>query len=115
MAEGYQVVPQALRNAQRSFEDANDRFAGLTLNEMPTWHLGDGDLGLLGRNAGVVVDYNQALETVREKSRSAAQNFSAVSDALNTAAKVYEAQDEEYYKQFGWLAQSLDGPYQPSK
>ncbi|QUQ65290.1 type VII secretion target [Kutzneria sp. CA-103260] len=115
MSEGYEVVPEALRHAQQSFQDANDQFAGLVIKEMPGWQLGDADLGLLGQTAGVVRDYNEALEVVRNKVRASAEGFNAISEALNTAAKIYEAQDEKYYEQFGWLAQDTNAPYQPPK
>lgn len=115
MSEGYEVVPGALRHAQQSFQDASDRFAGLVIKEMPDWQLGDADLGLLGQNAGVVRDYNEALNVVRDKVRASAEGFNGISESLDTAAKIYEAQDEKYYEQFGWIAQDTNGPYQPPK
>jgi hypothetical protein len=111
--DGYEVVPESLRHAQQAFQDAHDRFQRLALNETPEWQLGAFDLGLLGQASGVVDEYNESLNRIRDKLRQSAAGFAEVSEALNATAKIYEAQDEKYYEQFGWLAQDINSPYQP--
>ncbi|HTI25213.1 MAG TPA: hypothetical protein VL652_29755 [Kutzneria sp.] len=111
--DGYEVVPESLRHAQQTFDDARERFQHLALNETPQWQLGAFDLGLLGGRSGVVAEYNAALNHVRDKLRESSARFGEISAALNTTAKIYEAQDEKYYEQFGWLAQDANSPYQP--
>ncbi|HEY0499709.1 MAG TPA: hypothetical protein VGD48_28445 [Kutzneria sp.] len=111
--DGYEVVPESLRHAQQAFDDARERFQRLALNETPEWQLGAFDLGLLGGLSGVVGDYNESLSVVRDKLRAGSARFGEVSEALDKTAKVYEAQDDKYYEQFGWLAQDMNSPYQP--
>jgi hypothetical protein len=111
--DGYEVVPESLRHAQQTFDDARERFQHLALNESPAWQLGAFDMGFLGAQSGVVADYNESLNRVRDKLRESSARFGEISEALNKTAKIYEAQDEKYYEQFGWLAQDLNSPYQP--
>lgn len=104
---GYQVVPAALRNAQRTYDAVADAWEGLH-QAMQGWKLGDDDLGLLGRRAGVVGDYNGAVDTILDKLQTGMDQLRAASDALNQVATAYEAQDAEYYAKFGWTAAQMD-------
>jgi hypothetical protein len=102
MGDFWRVVPQALRDSQVAFDDTADRWEGLYLT-MPDWRLDDGDLGLLGRVAGVVKDYNQAVDTITAKTQTGLDSFRAMSQALDDVARTYEALDEKYYEAFGYL------------
>lgn len=102
MGDFWRVVPQALRSSQRAFEDTADQWYGLH-RALPEWKLGDGDLGLLGRVAGVVEDYNQAVDDITTKAKTGVDSFRAMSQALDDVARTYEAQDEKYYEAFGYL------------
>jgi hypothetical protein len=116
--KGFEVIPQALRDTQTAFDDAASRWDNLSQKDLPTWRMHDGDLGLLGRLAGVVQDYNGAIDQVIGKAKAGSDGFRQASVNLDKAAKAYEAQDEEYYKQFGWASATINdggGVYQPKK
>jgi hypothetical protein len=110
--KGYRVVPAALRNAQKAFAITGDEWDALG-KEMAEWTLADGDLGLLGRLAGVVGDYNQSVNEIIGKVQTGAQSLHAAGTALDTVATAYEKQDEKYYAKFGWTEKQMDGVAAP--
>lgn len=110
--KGYRVVPAALRNAQKAFAITGDKWDALG-KDMAGWTLADGDLGLLGKLAGVVSDYNEAVNAITDKVQTGAQSLHAAGTALNTVAAAYEKQDEEYYAKFGWTEKQMDGVAAP--
>ncbi|MFL6142159.1 MAG: hypothetical protein ACJ72N_09895 [Labedaea sp.] len=110
--QGYRVVPASLRNAQKAFAITGDEWDALR-KDMAGWTLGDTDLGLLGRLAGVVSDYNGAVTTITDKLQTGAQSLHAAGTALDSVAAAYEKQDETYYAKFGWTEQQMDGVAPP--
>ena len=111
---GYRVVPAALRNAQKTYDITAASWVQLR-DDVLGWTLGDNDLGLLGRVAGVVADYNSALATIGDKLQTGSESLRSASDALNQVATAYEAQDEKYYAKFGWTQRQLEGVAPPPK
>ena len=109
---GYRVVPGALRNAQKAFAITGDEWDALG-KDMAGWTLADGDLGLLGRLAGVVSDYNEAVTAITDKLQTGAQSLHAAGTALDSVAAAYEKQDEKYYAKFGWTEKQMDGVAPP--
>jgi hypothetical protein len=110
--KGYRVVPAALRNAQKAFAITGDEWDALG-KEMAGWTLADGDLGLLGRLAGVVSDYNEAVAKITDTLQTGTQSLQAAGTALNSVATAYEQQDEKYYAKFGWTEKQMDGVAPP--
>jgi hypothetical protein len=104
---GYIVVPAALRNAQRTYDQVTDRWDNLR-DQVRSWKFEDDSLGLLGKLADVISYYNSAVDKIAEKLTTGSQSLRAASDALDAVAKAYEAQDEEYYAKFGWIQQEMD-------
>ena len=105
--EGYLVVPAALRDAQRTYDHTTDRWNTLR-DRVLAWKFDDDSLGLLGRLAGVITDYNEAVDKIADKLTTGSTSMRAASDTLDTVAKAYEAQDEAYYAKFGWLEKQMD-------
>jgi hypothetical protein len=112
MGDGFKVVPQALRAAQQPFQDAAHAWVGLD-KDLGGWKLADGDLGLIGRATKIVDLYNNAVGTVQAQLKTGATNLQAASDQLDAVAKKYEAQDEQYYDQFGYTDANLNSVSQP--
>lgn len=105
--EGYRVVPGALRNAQQAFDAAAGQWTTFHRFNLPGWRMEPGTLGLLGRLAGVVGDYNGAVDTISNTVESGIAEFTAGSDALHESANAYEAQEEDYYAEFGYVDRDL--------
>jgi hypothetical protein len=110
--KGYRVVPGALRNAQKTY-DIVARNWTLLREDMIGWKLDDSELGLIGRQAGVVDDYNEAIDTIAAKLDTGAERMRSAGEALHEVATAYEAQDAAYYAKFGWLDKQLDGVAPP--
>lgn len=106
--EGFLVVPAALRNAQASFDKTADDWHSLREGMLASWKFEDDSLGLLGRLADVISDYNSAVDTIAEKLMTGVQSMRSASDTLNIVAAEYEAQDEEYYAKFGWIESEMN-------
>ncbi|UKD51095.1 hypothetical protein L3Q65_24515 [Amycolatopsis sp. FU40] len=115
--KGFEVVPQALRGAQSAFVDAAERHLQLAGQDLPDFRMNEQDLGILGHLAGIVPEYNAAVDQIMRKVAASSDSLAAAAHSLDTAAKAYEAQDEEYYKKFGWLAGKVNegGVYQPEQ
>ncbi len=113
--KGFEVVPQALRRTQTAFVDSARRHLELCGQDLPGFKMNEQDLGLLGHLAGIVPEYNAAVDQILYKAAASCDSLDAAAHSLDTAAKAYEAQDEEYYKKFGWLAGKINegGVYQP--
>lgn len=111
---GYLVVPAALRNAQKTYDVVAASWDTLR-EDVLSWTLEDGDLGLLGRLAGVVGDYNGAVQEIADKLQTGSQSLHSAGEALNHVAAAYEAQDEKYYAAFGWTQKQMDGVAPPPK
>jgi hypothetical protein len=109
---GYRVIPAALRNAQKTYEITAERWTTLHGNVL-SWTLADDDLGLIGRQAGVIAQYNQAVNTIADKLRDGSESLRSAGEALDQIAAAYEAQDEKYYAEFGWTDKQLDGVAPP--
>ena len=110
--KGYRVVPGALRNAQKTYDIVARSWTSLR-EDVRRWKLDEGDLGLIGREAGVVGDYNEATDTVADKLGTCADRMQSAGEVLHEVATAYEAQDAEYYARFGWLENRLDGVAPP--
>jgi hypothetical protein len=106
--EGFLVVPAALRDAQRTFHQTVDEWSTLREGMLASWKFDDDSLGLLGRLADVISDYNSAVDTIAEKLMTGMQGMRTASDTLDIVAKEYEAQDEAYYAKFGWIESEMD-------
>jgi hypothetical protein len=113
MGDGYKVVPQALRAAQAPFDDAAHSWSSLE-KDLDHWQLAEGDLGLIGRRTGIVDKYNGAVGVVQKQLSTGTTIFQDASTQLDTVAKKYEAQDEQYYDQFGYLDANLNSVSQPN-
>jgi uncharacterized protein YukE len=107
MGDGWRVVPQALRDTQKSFDDTANRWQSLQTS-VAGWKLGDGDLGLLGRAAGIIGDYNGSVDQIHTKLGTGYQSLHDASTALNGVAAEYEKQDEAYFEAFGYKEEDLD-------
>ncbi|WP_020663148.1 hypothetical protein [Amycolatopsis benzoatilytica] len=108
--KAYEVVPQSLRATQDSYRKAAEGLAYLAAAQIPMYAIPPMGLGLLGRESGIEADYNGAIQQIEMKVADSCRSITYAADNLDTAAKAYEAQDEEYYKKFGWLdRQGQDG------
>lgn len=110
--EGFRVVPAALRNAQKTYDIVARNCAKLG-EDMLGWKMADADLGLIGRQAAVIDDYNEAIDTISDKLNTGAEHMRSAGEALKEVATAYEAQDAAYYAKFGWLEKDLDGVAPP--
>ncbi|WP_328604956.1 type VII secretion target [Amycolatopsis sp. NBC_00345] len=115
--KGFEVVPGALRKTQASFVDAAERHIQLINQDLPNFRMSQLDLGLIGKLTGIIPEYNAALDQISQKVTASCSSLTSAAYNLDSAAKAYEAQDEEYYKKFGWLAEKVNegGIYQPDQ
>ncbi|MFL6120067.1 hypothetical protein [Actinophytocola sp.] len=112
MGDGYKVVPQALRGAQQPFDEAAHTWADLN-KDLDGWRLAEGDMGLIGRQTGIIDLYNGAVAEVQRELSAGATIFQDASTNLDLVAKKYEAQEQAYYEQFGYTEANLYGVSQP--
>jgi hypothetical protein len=110
--KGYRVVPGALRNAQKTYDIVASDWTMLR-EDMLGWTMDDSELGLIGKAAGVVTDYNEAITAITGKLRTGAESMRSAGEALHDVASAYEAQDAAYYAKFGWLENQLDAVAPP--
>lgn len=111
-ADGWRVVPQALRRNQFAFDNAAFRWGTLRTSLLDL-RLSELDLGIIGKVEGIIEDYNHALETIDKKVDTGRQRLTDSGAALRTVADVYEAQDQSYYESFGYLGEQLGQPSPP--
>lgn len=104
--DGWRVVPQALRKNQFAFDNAAHRWGTLSRSLLDL-RLSELDLGILGKVAGIIEDYNEALETIDGKVKPGQQRLTDDGNALRSVADLYENQDRSYYESFGYLAEQL--------
>jgi hypothetical protein len=109
---GFRAVPAAVRNAQKTYDIVASSWAQLGA-DMLDWKMADDDLGLIGRQAKVIDDYNAAIDTIAGKLNTGAERMRSAGAAVNDVATAYEAQDAAYYAKFGWLEKDLDGVAPP--
>lgn len=105
-------MPEALRTAQKSIKDTAAEWQETTKN-IDDRRLNDDDLGLLGKAADVVGNYNKVLDHLRKYTTEGAKRLQSMSKSLDEVATTYENQDAAYYRKFGWIKDGLDKPYQP--
>lgn len=113
MGDQYKVVPEALRRAQQSIEATAQRWNEMATHTLPGWKLSEGDLGLIGRMAGIVEEYNSAVDQITNKVQQGQSSLEHAGTALDDVARSYEEQDEEYYVKFGWIERDLDDVARP--
>lgn len=112
--KGFRVVPAAVRNAQKTYDIVARNWTQLRDDmDAHRWKMEDGELGLIGREAGIIDDYNEMIDTIADKLNTGAERLRGAGEALNAVASAYEAQDETYYAKFGWLDKQLDGVAPP--
>jgi len=114
--KGFEVVPRSLRSTQTAYQDAAHRYRQFLTNDIGDLIMNEEDLGLIGQMAGVVSDYNKSVTRIADKSAMSLNSLMSAANSLDIAAKAYEAQDEEYYAKFGWVAGKFEdngGVYQP--
>jgi uncharacterized protein YukE len=90
MTSGFSVDVQALGKVAKAYQDTSDQWARL-LKDLEGWKLGDGDLGVIGRRANVIGDYNTAVQTIIDKVRTSVTNLAAASKGLDAAADHYQS------------------------
>lgn len=95
----------SLKGAYNDVGDGWDRLR----QQVTSWKLADLDLGVLGKQSGVVHAYNTAVDTVAGKLAQGKISFDGAEDSVGQVAKEYLARDEEYYAKFGWTKNELGG------
>ncbi|GAB3150841.1 hypothetical protein GCM10027258_49520 [Amycolatopsis stemonae] len=87
---GFEVTANQLENAAVAFEDAAADWGRLHI-DMSGWALADDALGFLGRQAGVVQEYNAALSVVQGKTANGVAGLRQAADELLHSARKYTA------------------------
>ena len=87
---GFEVTANQLENAAVAFEDAAADWGRLRI-DMSGWALADDALGFLGRQAGVVQEYNAALSVVEGKTANGMAGLRQAADELRHSARKYTA------------------------
>jgi hypothetical protein len=91
---GYDVSTERLRNAAKTYRAEAESWS-LMLNLIKSWQLDTYDLGVLGQQAGVIGEYNQALINILG---NLGKNQNALLDAaedLVASANVYDVQEDQ--------------------
>ena len=101
---GYEVVPEALRDAEKAWDTAMINWEFFHLVVRDDLVMGAGDMGLLGREQNFPAAYNAACTEIVDKLKAGARTLEASRDELDAVAREYEAKDAEYYEKFGYLS-----------
>lgn len=99
---GYEVVPDALRKAQKAWSAAQVEWDFFQLVVRDDLVMSSGDMGLLGRAKDFPQTYNEARAMIEDKLGTGARVLEDASDQLNVVATEYESKDAEYYEKFGY-------------
>lgn len=105
---GYEVVPGALTDMANLLVESTNTWLDLRAG-MTTWTMESFTLGVLGEMQGYPAGYNEILAEVISKVDLAAESFVATEQALRAVAADYEAQEAEFYEQFGYVEEELGG------
>ncbi|NBH05481.1 hypothetical protein [Amycolatopsis sp. SID8362] len=107
---GFGVAADQLENAAVTFEDVAADWARLRA-DMAGWALADDALGFLGRQAGVVGEYNAALSVVQGKTASSAASLRQAADELLASARKYTATETSIQEGLTRMASDIpEGP-----
>lgn len=87
---GFDVATQALHTAATDYEHAADQWDQLA-KDMSGWSLGENDLGVIGKQANVINDYNGAVQTIYGKVQQSATNMRTAANDLSDTAGAYTA------------------------
>lgn len=103
----YEVVPDALRDAQKAWEAARVEWEFFQLVIRDDLLMQGGDMGLLGREQNFPEAYNGARAEIEDKLKTGVRALQDSSDQLDAVATEYESKDAAYYKKFGYLGEEL--------
>jgi hypothetical protein len=103
----YEVVPDALRGAQKAWEAAKVEWEFFQLVIRDDLVMRSGDMGLLGREQNFPEAYNGARAEIEDKLSTGARALQDSSDELDAVATEYESKDAAYYEKFGYLGEKL--------
>lgn len=103
----YEVVPAALRKAQKAWSAAQVEWEFFQLVVRDDLFMNNGDMGLLGREQNFPQAYNEARTMIEDKLGAGARVLQDASDQLDVVATEYESKDAEYYEKFGYLGEEL--------
>jgi hypothetical protein len=90
---GYDVQTQALVQTAATFQQAASGWAELAAM-LGGWTMGPLDLGLIGAQAGVIDDYNNALQAIIGKTRKGGESMQKAADELTGSANAYAHQEQ---------------------
>ncbi|WP_091620054.1 hypothetical protein [Amycolatopsis saalfeldensis] len=95
---GFEVYPQALRQATEHIFAARDKVMKFANDDLSSMVLHDEDVGLLGVQSHIVEVFNNVIASMQNKSRRGAEKLDSFAAAVDKAADYYETQDEEDYR-----------------
>lgn len=107
---GFEVAADQLEDAAIAFEDVAADWSRLS-TELSGWALADDALGFLGRQAGVVGEYNAALAVIQGKTANGAANLQQAAGELLTSARNYTATETSIPEGFTRISSDIpEGP-----
>ncbi|MDX8036181.1 hypothetical protein SK803_38805 [Lentzea sp. BCCO 10_0856] len=98
--QGYHVVPRQLAYAGDDLKSTASMLSGRVVGELESTHLGENDLGFLGKHEGSPADYNGSMRECVGHFKRLATTLHAAGDVLNQVAAHYAAMDDSYYEKF---------------
>lgn len=99
--KGYHVVPRQLAYAGDELKSTASMLSGRVIGDLENTHLGENDLGFLGKEENAPRDYNSSMQQCVAHFKTLAMTLQAAGDALNQVAAHYAAMDDSYYEKFG--------------
>jgi len=99
---GFWVVPGALRKTATAWDTCRADWEYF-LSQLPIAKMDDLTMGLVGRKANFTRDYNNAIDTIMDTTRSGITQMADNYTDLDKVATEYEDHDKEYYERFGYI------------